>query len=433
MNAHTCVKAPFLDRRAKPAWTGGPEPLRVAFRAVTPAPDAALPLPADPTLAAVAAAMEASGQWAWVLDERWRLTFVTTEVRITYGGGARELADFAIGEHFFSAAALEYAHRWRFGPNTPERLALVFERVGGWTLADTPGGRDELRGAVAPELRAVVDDLEPSGDAALSFIADGMAIGHSVDVPVSGVRLRREDGSLAGTLLTFKPAAGMAMLAAATSMGDPRHFALVQQLARAGRRPAAILFADLEGSSALARRLSTASYFAVGRRLVRAADACVIEAGGLVGRHVGDGIVAFFPAETAGSESAAARACISAARALRAALTGVAERSGLEPEEVVLRFGLHWGSTLYIGAVTTGGRSEVTALGDEVNEAARIEACATGGRALASKDLVERLEPADAAALDLDPDRALYTALANLATATEKARRDAPAIAVCEV
>ena len=27
--------------------------------------------------------------------------------------------------------------------------------------------------------------------------------------------------------------------------------------------------------------------------------------------------------------------------------------------------------------------AEVTALGDEVNEAARIEACATGGRALA--------------------------------------------------
>jgi class 3 adenylate cyclase len=309
----------------------------------------------------------------------------------------------------------------------------VLEHLGGWVLADTPGGAAALRAELAPELHAVAGALRPRDDPALSFVAEGMAIGHSVDVPVSALRLRRDDGSLAGTLMVFKPAAGMATLAAATSMGDPRHFALVQRVSKAGRRPAAILFADLEGSSALARRLSTASYFAVGRRLVRAADACVIDAGGLVGRHVGDGIVAFFPAETAGSESAAARACISAARALRTALAGVAERSGLEPEEVVLRFGLHWGSTLYIGAVTTGGRSEVTALGDEVNEAARIEACATGGRALASKDLVERLESADAAALDLDPDRAQYTALANLATATEKARRDAPAIAVCEV
>ena len=140
----------------------------------------------------------------------------------------------------------------------------------------------------------------------------------------------------------------------------------------------------------------------------------MIDAGGLVGRHVGDGVVAFFLAETTGSESAAARACISAARALRDALGDVAARSGLEPDDVVLRFGLHWGSTLYVGAVTTAGRAEVTALGDEVNEAARIEACATGGLTLASKALVERLEPDDAAALDLDPDRVTYTPLADL-------------------
>lgn len=94
---------------------------------------------------------------------------------------------------------------------------------------------------------------------------------------------------------------------------------------------------------------------------------------------------------------------------------------------------MHWGSTLYVGQIATSGRTEVIALGDEVNETARIEACATGGRALASKALVERLDPADAADLGLDPDRATYTPLASLATATEKARRDAPAIAVCEV
>jgi class 3 adenylate cyclase len=99
----------------------------------------------------------------------------------------------------------------------------------------------------------------------------------------------------------------------------------------------------------------------------------------------------------------------------------------------VLRFGLHWGSKLYVGAVTTGGRAEVTALGDEVNEAARIEACATGGRALASKDLLERLDAGDAAALELDPDHTAYTALSELPTATEKARRDAPAVAVCDI
>jgi class 3 adenylate cyclase len=229
------------------------------------------------------------------------------------------------------------------------------------------------------------------------------------------------------------PAAGMAVVGMMAMAGDLGHFARMQGVAKAGRRPAAILFADLEASSLLARRLSTASYFALGRRLVRAADQCVVDAGGVVGRHVGDGVGAFFLAENAGSEAAAARACITAARALRAAVADVAARSDLQPEDIALRFGLHWGSTLYVGQIATSGRSELTALGDEVNEAARIEACATGGRALASKDLMERLQANDALAIDLDPDRVTYTALGDLSTATEKARRDAPAIAVCEV
>jgi len=109
---------------------------------------------------------------------------------------------------------------------------------------------------------------------------------------------------------------------------------------------AATAFEPTFSDAGYARRLSTASHFALGRRLVRAADQCVIDAGGLVGRHVGDGVAAFFLVETAGSESAAARACIAAARALRSAITDVATHSALQAEDVVLRFGLHWGSTL---------------------------------------------------------------------------------------
>ncbi len=126
-------------------------------------------------------------------------------------------------------------------------------------------------------------------------------------------------------------------------------------------------------------------------------------------------------------------ACIATARAVSAAAREVAGRSNLQPDDAVMRFGLHWGSTLYVGNIATAGRTEVTALGDEVNDAARIEACATGGRVLASKALIERLDPTDAAALGIDPDGVTYTPLADLDTATDKARRDAPALAVCDV
>lgn len=358
---------------------------------------------------------------------------MTDDARLSQGS-LLGMVPVPLGLHYFGQQAVESAVN---GTVFNVQAALeTLMAVGPWVLADTPGGRDALRELVHPAYRDYVDAIQPDDRSIVRTSLGGTgttAGGAPVPLNLTAWRVRDADGRLAGTALQTLPAVGMAVLGTLAGAGDAGHFARMQRVAKAGRRPAAILFADLEASSPLARRLSTASYFALGRRLVRAADQCVVDAGGLVGRHVGDGVVAFFLAEDAGSESAAARACITAARALRAAVAEVAARSELEHGEISLRFGLHWGSTLYVGQIATSGRSEVTALGDEVNEAARIEACAGGARALASKALVERLDPADAAALDLDPDRVTYSALSDLSTATEKARRDAPAIAVCEI
>jgi class 3 adenylate cyclase len=307
--------------------------------------------------------------------------------------------------------------------------------LGPYVLASTPGGREELRRVVDPEFADLVDELQPKD---LPAVWSGLAVSSTfagIDVvgPVTFFRIDDTHGQLAGFCTLAKPAAGMSHLGAAASGADLAHLERMRAVEHADRRPAAILMADLEASSPLARRLSTASYFAFVRRWVRAADQCVVDAGGIVGRHAGDGIVAFFLAETIGSESTAARSCIIAARALRDTLTEIAGRTEIPASEVLLRFGLHWGATLYIGRILTAGRSEVTALGDEVNEAARIEACATGGRTLASKSLIERLDRADADALGIDSSRITYTQLADLDTATDKARRDAPAIAVCDI
>jgi class 3 adenylate cyclase len=392
-----------------------------------------LPLPEDPALASVAAAMKAAGHWADVVDRDWRLVYSSDDTRRIMGG-LTTLAPVAIGEHYFGPAAVEARLGWRSGPNVMEQIRELFAVIGGWVLADTPGGCARLRDLVHPALSDLVEGLpvvDPSPVG--SFSAHGMHVGEPVPYCITTVRIHDAAGRQAGTALIMKPPAGMAVISTVAVGIDARHFERMQQVAKAARRPAAILFADLEASSPLARRLPSASYFALGRRLARAADRCVLDAGGIVGRHVGDGVVAFFLADTAGSESAAAYACIAAARALRSTLADVAARSDLPVEDVVMRFGLHWGSTLYVGQIATTGRTEVIALGDEVNETARIEACASGGRALASKALVERLGANEAADLALDVNRIAYTPLAQLPTATEKARRDAPAIAVCEV
>ncbi len=349
------------------------------------------------------------------------------------GEPRRTYAPVAVGHHLFSTESIALGDEWRYGITSIDLWREFFGVVGGLVLHDTVGGRDELRELVDSSLAGLVDELEPTDLTTSGFSMRVSGLATVADVAMVAQRVRSDDGTIVGTVLVGKPPVGMSILSGLAWHLDLDHLERMERFMNAGRYPAAILFADLEGSSALSRTMSTAGYFALGRRLVRAADQCVVDAGGLVGRHVGDGVVAFFPAVTSGSESAAARACIEAARSLRGAIGDVAHRSNLAESDVVIRFGLHWGSTLYIGRITTVGRSEVTALGDQVNEAARIEACATGGRTLASKDLVERLHPKDAAALNLDIDRVGYTRLSDLTTATDKARRDAPAIAVCEV
>lgn len=397
--------------------------------------DETCPLPDDPVLAAIATTLNGAGYWAEIVDRDWRGRFLTDDARWMFGARV-ELAPYPVGAHILGPERFEAAMGWRGGQFPLEICRQVTTLFGPWVLADTSGGRDELRDLVDPRTRDIVDELSPvhlATSAWFTFRGIYTAAGTGIDINISLLRLRNDDGEVVGTAILNKPAVGMGTLTRITAMGDLRHFRRMEQVAKPGRRPAAVLFADLESSSMLSRRLSTAGYFALVRRLARAADRSVVDAGGLAGQHAGDGVVAFFLAETAGSESAAAHGCITAARALREAVPAVAAKCDLEPVEVILRFGLHWGANLYVGQITTPGRTEVTALGDQVNETARIEACATGGRMLASKDLMERLEHDDAAALKIDPDRITYTALADLATATEKARRDAPAIAVSEL
>lgn len=382
--------------------------------------------PVDPTLAQAFATWSDAGFWIEACDDQWRYVGVSDE-QVSSG------SDVVVGEFMFGPANVEVILRRRAGGNSVDEVRSLFLHRGGWLLADITGGRAALRETVHPVLRDLVDELEPCADDASQRELPTTAFGNSIAVTTVYQRVRDASGRVVGTLSISKPAVGMTTIGMLAAAGDLAHFARMQRVSSAGKRPTAVLFADLEGSTQLAKRLPTASYFTLVRRLTRAADQCVVDAGGLVGRHAGDGVTAFFVTETAASESAAARACISAARTLQASTLAIAARHDLAPDEITVRAGLHWGATLYIGSIITSGRSEVTALGDEVNEAARIEACASGGRALASKALLERLDIDDAVALDIDPNHVTYTQLADLDTATEKARRDAPALAVCDL
>ena len=237
------------------------------------------------------------------------------------------------------------------------------------------------------------------------------------------LRINDDTGRLIGVLYLYRGTVRRACCNAWAAVIQ-RLFERMDRVSEPARRPAAILFADLEASGALSRRLSSRGYFDLIRDLTDLIDSSVVANDGIVGKHAGDGGSALFlAADFDGSESAAARAAIDAARAIRDG----AEHLGPDDVAVKLNIGVHWGATLMVGQVATRGRLEVTALGDQMNEGARIEAVAKDGAILASKDLIERLDAGDAQATGLDPTRSPTPRSANsTAPATRRSATPEP-------
>jgi hypothetical protein len=115
-------------------------------------------------------------------------------------GGSLELAPIALGAHYFGPEATSVRLQWRSGANTTQIHRGFFEGLGSWVLADTPGGRAELRERVDPALRDIVD-LLPAADPlpGMSFEGSGESFGRTqVDVRVIAIRIRDSAGRLAG-------------------------------------------------------------------------------------------------------------------------------------------------------------------------------------------------------------------------------------------
>jgi len=389
----------------------------------------ALPLPTDPVLRDAAARLEERRLVAEIWDSRWRLAYMTRDYMLSCGTTA-ERAAAGIGTTIYGQDSFALRTSWPGFATTDSWLASL-TRLLPLIANDVPGGIEELRAGIVPQLLGELDHVVPRQADSMTLEGGEIKLGsRTTEFATVGMRLLDGQGALAGTVFLVLPAVSGSVLSLLATADHRALEGLLDVIAPA-RRPAAVLFADLEGSSALARSLPAEQYFRLIRRLVSQMDAESVECGALVGKHAGDGMTALFLAQRHPSESATARVCIETARAIRAATAEVAARSGLDPAAVSVRFGLHWGGTLYVGGVLTRGRADVTALGDEMNEAARIEASATGGRILASKSLIERLDADDAEALGLR--HVTYVPLGDLTAASAKALRDAPAIPVCEI
>jgi class 3 adenylate cyclase len=314
-----------------------------------------------------------------------------------------------------------------------------FTRELPYYLHGMPGGKEAVRQMFPERWRAEIDKFEPVAPPPLwaghmLYVQDDLP---PVRVHHLTTAVHEPDGELLGYMRVYGPAL-RARLTALTARGSTAMFERMARIAQPGRRRAAILFADMQSSSALSRKLSSSAYFALIRRLFTAMDELVVHQGGIVGKHAGDGVTAFFLVDDFGTPSACAAGAIEAAHEVRISACRVAEemaaRTGLfEAADCAINVGLHWGGTLFMGQVVTGGRLEVTALGDEVNEGARIQQTARDGALLASKALVERLSAEDGKRIGVDPEEVVYTTVNELPGADAKAMRDAGTLPVTEL
>jgi class 3 adenylate cyclase len=376
----------------------------------------------DARLVDIARALEATGWAAELYDARWRLVWVSSQLKQLVGEEDDEA--LGVGLHLLESRLQDV---WSHIVPARGMAAWIRETLPP-ILVDDPGIRDVvLAHTDKPEVRDVVEAAEPAEAPVWSGQFSVLLDEGEDRVRYFGVRLREADGVSIGAAYVYGSALPATLLAL-VARGDAGMFERMARLMHPGRQEAAILFADLQASGALSRRLPSAAYFEVIRDLDTRIDEAVIGQLGIVGKHVGDGVVAFFLPHDVGSPSKAARAAVLAARGVRAAAAEIGAEHGVE---LAVNVGLHWGGMLYMGQIVTRGRLEVTALGDEVNECARIEQVARDGALLASKELLERLDPEDAEAAGVDTDRVIYTALAELAADDQaKVLRDAGQLAV---
>jgi class 3 adenylate cyclase len=364
--------------------------------------------------------LDSTGWAAEVCDADWKLIWVSPQTRELIG--EKDDSGLGLGEHIMESrkrpawqriVSLEAQAQW-VRMNVPQMLA------------DDPDGKERLAAMTLPELREAVQECEPAEIPIWTWLTQTTGAEPSVrQVRNFGIRVRTSDGNPFATVYMYG-ANLPATLLALVSQGDRGMFERMARLTEPGRREAAVLFADIQSSGDLSRHLSSAAYFQLVHELFTKLDSIVIDADGIVGKHAGDGLSAFFLADDCGSKEEATGAAVDAA----IKLTAAARETG---DGVTLNVGVHWGGALYMGQVVTGGRLEVTALGDEVNECARIQESARDGAVLASKPLIERLDPEHAKRLGIDPDTAGYVTVAELPGATEKAVRDAGLIPVTEV
>lgn len=139
-----------------------------------------------------------------------------------------------------------------------------------------------------------------------------------------------------------------------------------------------MLFADVRGSTALSEKMSATEFSRLINRFYTGSTKIIVEEDGLVEKLAGDAVAAFWGAGFAGPDYV--RRTIEVAQKLSKLMA---------QEDIPVGIGVHSG-VAYFGAVgSADGLTDITAIGDEVNTAARLASKAAAGEIIVSEQAIK--------------------------------------------
>ncbi len=143
----------------------------------------------------------------------------------------------------------------------------------------------------------------------------------------------------------------------------------------------AVMFADVRGSTALGEQLEPRAFAELLNRFYRVAIDVLSPHRAIIDKMIGDEVMAFFV--SLGGEDYRKSAVAAAAELMR-------RFPEVLPEEGMPRLGIGLNAGLaFVGKAGEGEVSDLTALGDTVNAAARLQAEAKAGEIIMSEDLYQ--------------------------------------------
>lgn len=254
---------------------------------------------------------------------------------------------------------------------TARRGLLVLDYPGGRRVSVTPGTTilEASRGA------GIAHASVCGGRGRCSTCR--VRIGHGLDdLPAASeeeVRVLARVGAAPNVRLACqtRPAANLEVTPLLSASAGPGDAGSRPGYLQGEERDIVILFADLRGFTTLSEKKLPYDVVFVLNRYFAAMGGAVEAAGGRVDKFIGDGVMALFG--VSGDPQEASRQALTAARAMSAALKEM-NRSLQHDLDSPLRIGIGiHGGPVIVGEMGYGTARSVTAIGDAVNTASRLE------------------------------------------------------------